>query len=90
MHTSVSEIESLAGMNSCRFGVYIVLVSIFRGGGGGGGGRVGSGRGEVTKVTLSCCNNPIFFIQSDSAEKWPNREQIALNANSTALGCLRV
>ena len=26
------EIESLAGMNSCRFGVYIVLVSIFRGG----------------------------------------------------------
>ena len=30
------------------------------------------------------------IIQSDSAEKWPNREQIALNANSTALGCLRV
>ena len=23
-------------------------------------------------------------------KKWPNREQIALNANSTALGCLKV
>ena len=35
-------------------------------------------------------SNWYLIIQSDSAEKWPNREQIALNANSTALGCLRV
>ena len=35
-------------------------------------------------------NGSIIIIQSDSAEKWPNREQIALNADSTALGCLRV
>ena len=38
----MSETESLVGMNSCRFGVYFVLVPIFFfffGGGGGGGGR---------------------------------------------------
>ena len=49
MYTSASETESLVGMNSCRFGVYFVLVPFFFffwGGGGGGGGRGG------TKVTL--------------------------------------
>ena len=29
MYTSVSETESLIGMNSCRFGVYFVLVPVF-------------------------------------------------------------
>ena len=28
MHTSVSETESLVGMNSCSFGVYFVLVPL--------------------------------------------------------------
>ena len=42
MYTSASKTESLVGMNSCRFGVYFVLVPLFIylsfGGGGGGGG----------------------------------------------------
>ena len=29
MYTSVSETETLIGMNSCRFGVYFVLVPVF-------------------------------------------------------------
>ena len=50
MYTSASETENLVGMNSCRFGVYFVLVLFFllffflEGGWGWGGG--------VTKVTL--------------------------------------
>ena len=63
MHTSVSEVESLAGMNSCRiWSLYCFGFDFSRWEGGGGGG-LGEG-GGVTKVTLSCCINPIFSRKS--------------------------
>ena len=48
VHTSASETESLIGMNSCKFGVYFVLVPIFF---------------RFTKVILTLyvsCNGQIF------------------------------